>query len=91
MSAISALAVYFIIWWLCLFVVLPWGVRNPHESGETVAPGHDAGAPVNPMLWRKVAVTTVLASLIFAGVYGLITQDWIGFEDIPIVRDMPGT
>ena len=30
----SAIAVYFITWWLCLFVTLPFGVKNPHEAGE---------------------------------------------------------
>ena len=36
MNPLSALAIYFIIWWLCLFVVLPFGVRNAHESAEEV-------------------------------------------------------
>ena len=53
MRLTSAIAIYFIVWWVTLFVVLPWGVRNPHESGEPVAEGHDPGAPVNPQLLRK--------------------------------------
>ena len=36
MSLVSAIAIYFIIWWVCLFVVLPFGVRNAHEAGEVV-------------------------------------------------------
>lgn len=38
----SAIAIYFIIWWLTLFVVLPFGVKNAAETGETVEDGHDA-------------------------------------------------
>ncbi len=34
MSLASALAIYFIIWWLVLFLVLPFGIRNAHESGR---------------------------------------------------------
>ena len=82
----SAIAVYFITWWLCLFMVLPWGVRNAHEAGETVDGGNDAGAPVRPMLWRKVLATTILSGLVFALIRGQATYHWIGFDDIPFVK-----
>ena len=88
MSIGSSIAVFFIIWWVCLFVVLPFGVRNSAESGEAVAAGNDAGAPVNPMLWRKVLWTTMLAAAVFALVWGQMTYGWIGFDDIPFVNTM---
>ena len=44
MSLTTAIAIYFIIWWVVLFAVLPWGVRSQEESGA-VAPGTDPGAP----------------------------------------------
>ena len=44
MSLTTAIAIYFIIWWVVLFAVLPFGVRSQEESGE-VAPGTDPGAP----------------------------------------------
>ena len=91
MRLTSAIAVYFIVWWVCLFMVLPWGVRNPHESSEEVAEGNEPGAPVNPRLLRKAAITTVLATVVFALIYGTISQGWIGFEDIPFLNRMPGT
>lgn len=89
MSLTSAIAIYFITWWVCLFAVLPWGVRNAHEAGESVAPGNEAGAPVHANLWRKVAINTVVASLVFALVYGQLTYRWIGFEDIPLLDQLP--
>ena len=61
MSIASAIAIYFIVWWLCLFVVLPFGVRNAHEAGEAVEQGNEAGAPVRPLMRQKVLATTVLA------------------------------
>jgi predicted secreted protein len=60
----SALAIYFIIWWLALFVVLPWGVRSQQEAGE-VLPGSDPGAPAIPLIGRKLIATTVVATVCF--------------------------
>jgi predicted secreted protein len=56
-----------------------------------VAEGNEPGAPVNPQLLRKAAITTVLATVIFALIYGTINQGWIGFDDIPFLDRMPGT
>ena len=85
MNPLSALAVYFIIWWLCLFVVLPFGIRNAHESAEEVGPGHDAGAPVRTGLVRKIVANTILSAAVFGLVYGVTVQGWIGFDDIPFL------
>jgi predicted secreted protein len=89
MSIASAIAIYFIVWWICLFAVLPFGVRNAHETGESVEAGNEHGAPVNPLLLRKVLATTILAAVIFALIWGQLTYGWIRFEDIPYLKDMP--
>jgi predicted secreted protein len=83
MRLTSAIAIYFIIWWAVLFVVLPWGIRNPHEAGEEIEAGHEPGAPVNPRLGRKAMITTVVTTIVFALVYGIITQGWITLNDLP--------
>jgi predicted secreted protein len=75
----TAAAIYFIIWWITLFAVLPWGVRSQAESGEVV-PGSDPGAPAIPNLLIKLVWTTVVASIVFAVValiyvYRLVTID----------------
>lgn len=69
MNTLSAIAIYFIIWWTTLFAVLPWGVRNAHEEGSKVEEGHDAGAPVVHGLKWKAIVTTIIATAIFIPVY----------------------
>ena len=89
MSIASGIAIYFIVWWVCLFAVLPFGVRNAHETGETVEEGNEAGAPVNPQLLQKIIATTVLATVVFALIWGQMTYGWIGFEDIPYLKNMP--
>ena len=89
MSVPSAIAIYFITWWLCLFIILPFGVRNAHETGEAVESGNEAGAPVNPMLWRKVIATTILSAAVFGLIWGQVTYGWITFDNIPFLKDMP--
>ena len=89
MSIFTGLAIYFIIWWVVLFEVLPWGVHSQHESGE-MAPGTDPGAPVLANIKRKLVWTTVVATVVFAAwllvyTYRLITIDqlaaWLGMPD----------
>ena len=70
------IAIYFVIWWITLFVVLPFGIRNAHEAGTAVEEGHDAGAPVWHGLWRKAVVNTVIAAAVFAGVYWAYTNGY---------------
>ncbi|MCA0433990.1 MAG: DUF1467 family protein [Proteobacteria bacterium] len=89
MSWISAVAIYFIIWWLTLFVVLPFGIRNAHESGEAVEAGNEPGAPVKHGLKWKVLVTTIVATVVFVLVYVLLASHILEALDLPVVRDMP--
>ncbi|HZT25133.1 MAG TPA: DUF1467 family protein [Pseudolabrys sp.] len=81
MSVGTIFAIYFIIWWVVLFAVLPWGVASQQEKGE-IAPGTDPGAPAVHNLWLKLLWTTIIASLVFAaaaGAYrlGLIPIDFL--------------
>jgi predicted secreted protein len=64
MTLSTAIAIYFVIWWVVLFVVLPWDVRSQEESGA-ISQGTDPGAPVVPRLWWKLLWTTVIASVVF--------------------------
>jgi predicted secreted protein len=89
MNPISAIAIYFVIWWLVLFIILPFGVRNAHETGGTVEEGNDAGAPVNPRLVRKAIQTTVLATIVFILFVVVIRGGMISFDDIPFLRAPP--
>ena len=85
MNLTAGLAIYLVIWWLVLFATLPFGVRSQHEEGVVEGHGRDPGAPVRPMLWRKAAITTVLAAIIWAGVAYLIIDKPIAFKDIPFM------
>ena len=81
MSLTTAIAIYFLVWWIVLFAVLPWGVRNQEESGDIV-PGTDPGAPAVHTVWKKLLWTTIVASVVFgilAAIYklGLIPFDYL--------------
>ena len=62
------LAMFFTIWWIVLFAVLPFGVRSQHEDAD-MTPGTDPGAPVAPRLLLKALITTVVACVLFAGLW----------------------
>lgn len=89
MSLPSALAIYFIIWWLVLFLVLPFGIRNAHESGEAVEEGNEPGAPVNPRLVRKAVITTILATAVFTIFYLAQTRGLLNLDSLPFYNTMP--
>lgn len=89
MKLTSAIAIYFVIWWTCLFVVLPFGVRNAAETGDAVEDGNDAGAPVRHGLAWKAMVTTVLATVVYVGVYWLLANNVLETLNLPFIRDMP--
>jgi predicted secreted protein len=79
MATSTAIAVYFLIWWIVLFAVLPWGVRAQGEGG---APGTDPGAPVMANLKLKVVWTTLVATVVFAGFFFVYTRRLVSLEDL---------
>jgi len=81
MTTTTAVAIFFLIWWVVLFAVLPWGVRSQHEGGE-VAPGTDPGAPILPILGRKLIWTTVVAGAIFAAFYVVYADRLISLDSL---------
>jgi predicted secreted protein len=75
MNWVSYAAVYFVLWWLCLFAVLPFGVRNQEDVGE-VTKGTEPGAPVFFRLWPKLLATTIVSAIVLALVmWGLSNPD----------------
>jgi predicted secreted protein len=71
MTTPMGIAIYFTIWWIVLFAILPWGVHSQQESGEVVA-GTDPGAPVAPRLLIKAVATTIVSAILFAGLWVFI-------------------
>ncbi len=64
-STPMSFATFFVIWFIVLFAVLPFGVQSQQESGN-VAAGTDPGAPVAPRLFIKALWTTAISVVVFA-------------------------
>jgi predicted secreted protein len=79
MSWFGGIVVYFLIWWVVLFAVLPWGVRIPDKA----EPGHAQSAPLRPRLWLKAAITSAIAGLLWLGYFWLYHSGWIEFRPGP--------
>ncbi|HZP77135.1 MAG TPA: DUF1467 family protein [Pseudolabrys sp.] len=88
MKPTTAVAIYFLIWWIVLFATLPFGIRSQEESGE-VSPGTDPGAPVLPRLARKLIWTTVIATAIFAACFVIYQYKLVTLEDFPAALGPP--
>ncbi|MDR3468373.1 MAG: DUF1467 family protein [Xanthobacteraceae bacterium] len=80
MSLSSAIAIYFVLWWVVLFAVLPFGVRNQFEADAEAVPGSDPGAPVLPRMVQKLIWTTVVSLLIFAVAAWAYQRGYLGVD-----------
>lgn len=85
MTTTAGIAIYLIVWWLVFFAVLPFGVRSQHEEGGTEGEGRDPGAPVRPLLLRKVLATTLIAAIAWAGIAYLTIEKPFSLDDIPFM------
>lgn len=79
MNIWTGIGIYAIIWWLVIFMVLPWGVRR--IDAEDLGKGEDPGAPEKPRMVMKLLITTVVSGVIFALVYLVIVSGVISFRE----------
>jgi predicted secreted protein len=79
MSLTTFIAIYFVLWWVVLLAVLPWGSRSQEESGEVV-PGTDPGAPAVHRVWHKLLITTVTTTVVVGIFYALYRYGLIPFD-----------
>jgi predicted secreted protein len=82
MAWTTAFAIYFIIWWVVLFAVLPFGVRSHAETGEAVEPGNDPGAPTVAALKAKLLWTTLVACVVFAMCWVVYVYRLVALDDL---------
>jgi predicted secreted protein len=80
MSWTTALAIYFVIWWVVLFTVLPFGVRTQEEA--ELVPGSDPGAPAVPSMRRKLIWTTIVSAIVFALCWVVYIYRLVSLEDL---------
>ena len=78
MDWFTGVVTYALIWWVALFCVLPIGARPVDSELEE---GGWRGAPAAPLLGRKLIGTTVLAAVLWVGVYAVMASDLVNFRD----------
>lgn len=78
MTWLSVGLVFVIVWWLVLFMVLPFGAAAPEE----VEAGHADSAPARPRIPLKLLVTTLIAILLTGLAVLIIEQGWIRLEPL---------
>jgi predicted secreted protein len=86
-SVTTAVAIYFLIWWITLFAVLPFGVRAPNE--DEMPPGTDPGAPVLPRIMAKLFWNTIASGVIFAICYWVYVNRLVTLDDLTRWLGMP--
>jgi predicted secreted protein len=87
-SISTAFAIYFVLWWVVLFVTLPFGVRSQHEDGESV-PGTDPGAPIASQMGRKLIWTTAISAVIFASAMLAFNAGYLNIERLSKLMGIP--
>ena len=84
----TALAIYFVIWWIVLFLTLPFGVRSQHEDGEGTD-GTDPGAPVISRMGKKLLWTTIISAVLFAAGMYCYRMDYFNIERLSKLMGIP--
>ena len=87
-SISTALAIYFVMWWLVLFLTLPFGVRSQHED-NVGAPGTDPGAPILTRMGPKLIWTTIISAVIFAISMFAYNAGYLSIERLSKLMGMP--
>jgi predicted secreted protein len=78
----SILAIYLLFWVISAFLVLPFGLRTPDETGDDMIKGQAASAPVNFRPGRVAIRATIVSAIAFALFYANYVYDWVRIEDI---------
>ena len=75
MSFSSGLVVFFITWWVAIFAVLPFSVKQPDVQDKGIMPG----TPMQPDMKKIIIRTTLLSIVIWLIIYALVESDVISF------------
>jgi predicted secreted protein len=76
MRATSIVMIYILFWWACLFLVLPFRLRQSAEP-EDYVPGQAESAPPRFSLMRTLLWTTIVSAAAFGLFYANFLLGWI--------------
>ena len=81
----SILAIYFLIWVMSAFILLPFGVRTADEAGVEKVPGQAESAPVNFRPGRLLIRATVIAIVLTTLFVLNFEYGWITASDLDVL------
>jgi predicted secreted protein len=82
MPILRVVAIYFILWWTVLFMVLPLGYRSQRDEGE-VTLGTVESAPAKFRGGRVILLTTVISAAIYLAYHLASVYFGFGIGNIP--------
>jgi predicted secreted protein len=88
MTITAAIVVYAVTWFMVFFIVLPLRFKAQADVG-TVVPGTPRSAPAEENVGKKAKITTVVATVVWAMICGIILSGWIGIRDFDFMGRMP--
>lgn len=86
MKLFSLLAIYALFWVMSAFLVMPFGVKTPDETGEQLVKGQAASAPSNFRPRVIMLRATILAALLCGLFYANYVHGWIVADDLNWVK-----
>ncbi len=83
MTITGAFVLYSVTWFMVFFCVLPLQFTSQADAG-TVVPGTPRSAPAEENVGRKAKITTLVATVIWAGICAVILWGGIGIDDLDV-------
>lgn len=82
MNWYAIFAIYFLMWVVCGFILLPFGLRTPDETGEALVRGQADSAPSNFRPGRVAIRATIMSAILFGLYYANYVQGWVTVDMI---------
>ena len=81
----SVIAIYMLVWVMCAFVMLPFGVRTHDELGVEKTLGQADSAPANFRPLRLVVRASIVAAVLTALYVVNYNFGWVTADDINFI------
>lgn len=82
MQLTSIIAIYFLVWIMTAFMLLPFGVKTHDELGIEKVPGQADSAPANFKPGLLALRASVIAAVLTALYVANYIYEWITVEDL---------
>lgn len=82
----SIVAIYLLVWVMCAFILLPFGVRTHDELGVEKIPGQADSAPANFRPLRLIFRASLVAAALTALYVANYENGWITADDINFIK-----